>query len=144
MPSRTLEITPLCLDELIAHARQDAPNECCGALGGTLDNEQARMLSTHRIKNVSANPWVYQMDRYELARVLRALPVQGREVIAFYHSHVQSDAYPSDVDITQAQQSGWLGQAYLIISLLDSAHPIVRAFYISPAGKPEEVTLRVK
>jgi proteasome lid subunit RPN8/RPN11 len=53
---------------------------------------------------------------------------RGEELIAIYHSHTKSPAYPSQTDLNEAVS--WPEQVYLIVSLRDPASPEVKAFWL--------------
>ena len=110
------------LDEIVAHARDDAPNECCGLVGG----RDGRATSVHRAKNLYPSPL-----RFEVANpvpLLRAIEEAGEELVAIYHSHTRSEAYPSQTDVNMAR--GWPDPLWVICSLQDPGNPVVRAFTI--------------
>lgn len=117
-----LRIARHLLDEVIAHAREEAPNECCGLIGGA----GGRATSVHRGENLYASPL-----RFEVANpvpLLRAIEEAGEELVAIYHSHTRSAAYPSQTDVNMAR--GWPDPLWMICSLERSEEPVVRAFRI--------------
>jgi [CysO sulfur-carrier protein]-S-L-cysteine hydrolase len=118
-------------DELIAHAREDAPNECCGYLWAVDD----RFEGVQRAENKRHSPYGYEFDSPTLFAV-NDLDDEGYQV-ATYHSHPRSSAEPSQTDINLAQYPDWL---YLIVSL--DGEPTVRAWWIRD-GKVEEEELDV-
>jgi [CysO sulfur-carrier protein]-S-L-cysteine hydrolase len=111
------------VDEMVAHAREDAPNECVGMLGG--DDGEARTL--YRAANAEASPLRYSIDAAEQLRLMREIEEAGEELVAIYHSHTRSAAYPSQTDVNLA---GWPDAVYLIVSLADADSPDVRGFWI--------------
>ena len=76
--------------EMVAHALEDDPNECCGILAG----QGGEILSLYRMANVEASPYRYRMDPKELLSVYREIDDRGWEIVAIYHSHTHSEAYP--------------------------------------------------
>jgi proteasome lid subunit RPN8/RPN11 len=121
------------IDEIVAHAGEDAPNECCGLLGG----DDGAALSVHRAENLFASPMRFEVG--DLPRLLGAIEESGEELVALYHSHPRSEAYPSQTDVNLAW--GWPGVAWLICSLQDE-EPVVRAFTIEDA-EVSEVALEI-
>src|SRR5918995_5997038 len=106
-------------DTLVDHAREEAPNECCGYLrarDGIVDE-------VFRSSNERASPYGYELDAKSLFAV-NELDDEGWEV-AIYHSHPRSSAEPSQTDINLAQYPHWV---YLIVSL--DGNPVVRAWRI--------------
>ena len=110
------------IDEMVAHAREDLPNECCGMIGGR-DGEATRVV---RIENAAASPLRYEMDPQGQFDGLKAIEGAGDELIGIYHSHTRSAAFPSQTDVNQAV--AWPEQVYVIVSLEDADAPDVKAY----------------
>jgi len=119
------------VNEMFNHAFQDDPNECCGILAG----ESGEVKKLYRMTNPEASPYRYRMDSKELLNVYNEIDDQGWEILAIYHSHTHSEAYPSATDIRLAT---WPDSLYLLISLLDKQKPILRAFHIQNGEVSEE------
>jgi proteasome lid subunit RPN8/RPN11 len=119
-----MKIARSLIDEMVAHAREDLPNECCGMVGG-LDGEASVVV---RVANSAASPLRYEMDPQEQYDALKAIEDEGNELLAIYHSHTKSAAYPSQTDVNQAV--AWPDQIYLIVSLEDRDSPEVKGFLL--------------
>lgn len=120
---------------MLAHAREEAPNECCGILGGK-DGEASTL---YRATNAEASPLRYTLDPNDLFRItFREIPDNDEEMLAIYHSHTASPAYPSQTDINLAT---YPDAVYLILSLADGEEPL-RGFRIVD-GQVTEVELTV-
>jgi proteasome lid subunit RPN8/RPN11 len=119
-------------DELVAHARDDAPNECCG-YGRVRDG---RVEEVFRAENIRHSPYGYEIDSNSLFKMY-TLEDDGFEVVA-YHSHPKSAAEPSQTDINLANYPHW---RYVIVSLEDE--PSVRCWRVSD-GKVEEEDVTVE
>jgi proteasome lid subunit RPN8/RPN11 len=111
------------IEEILAHAREESPNECCGMIGGT--DGQARTV--YRATNAEASPLRYSIDAKEQFDLMRRIEDTGEELVGIYHSHTRSPAYPSQTDVNLA---GWPDAVYLIASLEDQGDPDVRGFWI--------------
>lgn len=124
------------LDALIAHARDEAPNECCGYVRA----RDGLVEEVVRSRNLRASPYGYELDPQSLLAA-NALDDQGFEV-GIYHSHPRSPAEPSQTDVNLAYYPHWI---YLIVSLngggSQGAH--VRAWRIAD-GHVEEVQLVIE
>ncbi len=130
-----MKISKKQIDEMIAHAREDLPNECCGLIGGMGD--EARTL--YRARNAFASPFSYRVDTGDQYRIIeKEMRDRGEELVAIYHSHTKSPAYPSQTDLNEA--ASWPEQVYLIVSLADSEAPDVKAFWLKD-GKIAEAEL---
>lgn len=131
-----MRIAKPLIDEIVAHALDDLPNECCGLIGG----DEHEMRSVHRARN-AANTWLrYEVHPSDQIRIMDQIEADGEEMVGIYHSHTKSEAYPSLTDINLA--AAWPDPLYLICSVADRDAPVVRAFEIRD-GEVEEVELEV-
>jgi [CysO sulfur-carrier protein]-S-L-cysteine hydrolase len=123
-------------DEMLEHAKEEAPNECCGILGGK-DGEASTL---YRATNAEQSPLRYTLDPNDLFRItFREIPESDEEMLAIYHSHTASPAYPSQTDINLAT---YPDAVYLILSLAEGEEPL-RGFRIDD-GQVTEVELAVE
>jgi proteasome lid subunit RPN8/RPN11 len=125
------------LDEIEAHAREEAPNECCGMIGA----RDGRATSLYRARNAEGSPFRYVVHPQDQFRIMEEIDERGEELAAIYHSHTGSAAFPSQTDINLAE--GWPDPLYLICSIVDASEPELRAFTIR-SGNVEEVELDVE
>jgi proteasome lid subunit RPN8/RPN11 len=109
-------------DEMVAHAVQEAPNECCGMVAAS-DGEAVRV---YRAVNAAASPLRYEIDGAEQYRIQMEIDQAALDLGAIYHSHTRSEPVPSQTDINLAFYPDAL---YVIIGLAGRA-PEVRAFTI--------------
>ena len=124
------------LDEIVAHALEEAPNECCGMVAGS-DGTATRV---YRARNAESSPLRYLIHPQDQLRIMDEIEHRGEELAAIYHSHTGSPAYPSQTDINLAEN--WPDPLYLICSVADPAAPRVRGFLIRDR-RIEEVELDV-
>ena len=122
-----MTLTPDQLDELIAHAREEAPNECCGVMR----LRDGAVYDVRRAENERASPYGYSLDAASLLAAFNAAEEGDR--VAIYHSHPRSPAEPSQTDINLAEYPEYL---YVIVSL--AGEPDVRAWRIDGGGVSEE------
>jgi proteasome lid subunit RPN8/RPN11 len=119
---------------IVDHAVRDAPRECCGIIAGR-DGEPMQLYET---RNVAAGNRFYEIDPAQLIDLeFRELPAQDAEIVAIYHSHPESPAYPSATDVELAY---WPDAVFLICSLADRERPEIRGFRIRD-GAIHEVSL---
>jgi proteasome lid subunit RPN8/RPN11 len=123
------------LDELIEHARAEAPNECCGMIAAA--NGQA--VAVHRATNSAHSPLRYEMDGREQYALQTAIEDAGQELGAIYHSHTRSAPLPSQTDINLAFYPDSL---YVIVGVKEE-EPDVRAWRIVE-GQVSEAELVVE
>jgi len=143
-----LRIPRQIVEEMIAHARELDPCECCGLLGGAggvvarhyrITNtvaEDARAVDVFDSANVkqlgdlSATrraEVAYFMDPKEMLAAFKDMRERHLELAVIYHSHTRSPALPSQTDVGLAY---YPEAAYLIISLENPAKPDLRAYWI--------------
>ena len=127
----TLSLPLSFLDEIIAHAKDDTPNECCGIIAG----KDGRAVKLFRAKNAEASPYRYNVEPKDLFRIFRECEENGWGFLAIYHSHTASEAYPSPTDVRLAT---WPEAYYVLVSLEDADKPVVRAFRILDGAIREE------
>jgi proteasome lid subunit RPN8/RPN11 len=120
-------------DEIVAHARDDLPNECCGIVAA----QDGRAVKVFRATNAEASPVRYGLDPREQYEIMMEIDSSGWTLGAIYHSHTRSPAYPSQTDVNLAFYPDAL---YVIVSLQDPERPELRAFKIAD-GKIDEVEL---
>jgi [CysO sulfur-carrier protein]-S-L-cysteine hydrolase len=98
-------------DEMVAHAHQDAPNECCGMVA-TRDGDVVRV---YRTTNVEASPFRFVIDGAEQLRVYNEIEAAGLELGAIYHSHTRTEPRPSQTDINFSR--AWPGVLWIIVGV---------------------------
>lgn len=119
------------IEEMVAHAQEEAPNECCGVIAG-VDGDASKLF---RARNSEASPYRYSVDPKDLFRIYRECEEKDWNFLAIYHSHTASEAYPSPTDVRLAF---WPEAYYILVSLQDAAKPVVRAFRILDGAVAEE------
>ena len=129
-----MRISRELLDDVIAHAREDAPNECCGMIA----SRDGEAVAVHRARNRAASPLRYEIDGMEQYQIQNAIDEAGLELGAIYHSHTRSDPLPSQTDINLA----FYPEALYIIVGVKGPEDDVRAWNIVD-GKVTEAALEV-
>ena len=121
-----IRLTTDNIDEIIAHAREAAPHECCGLIGGLIEGKAETI---YRARNVAADSLVaYEAAPEDLFAAQRAMRERGEQLLAIYHSHPRSeDPQPSATDVRLAY---YPSAVYLIVGL-GGSEPCLRAFRIS-------------
>jgi [CysO sulfur-carrier protein]-S-L-cysteine hydrolase len=130
-----LRISQALLDEIVEHARADAPNECCGMIAAS----DGRAVEVHRATNAAASPLRYELDGMEQYRIQSAIEDAGQELGAIYHSHTRSAPYPSQTDINLA----FYPESLYVIVGVAGPEAEVRAFTIVD-GRVAEAELVVE
>ena len=109
-------------DEIIAHARSEAPNECCGMVA----TDDGHAVRVYRASNAAASPLRYEIDGGEQYRIQMEIDDAGLDLGAIYHSHTRTEPYPSQTDVNLAFYPESL---YLIVGLA-GGEPELRAYTI--------------
>ena len=138
MPSllETITLPREILDEMLAHARGDAPNECCGLLIG----KRGAIEQSVRAGNLQASSNRYLIDPADHFAAVHAARKLGLAVIGAYHSHPAGDAVPSATDINEA--SGDADFVYVIVAVAEGADEAVRA-YLFNRGTSRSIRLEI-
>lgn len=125
-------------DEIVAHAGEAAPHECCGLIGGS---EDGTARTVYRARNIAADPTVtYEAAPEDLFLAQRAMRDRDEQLISIYHSHPRAtDPQPSQTDVRLAY---YPSAVYFIVGL-GSEEPCVRAFRISEGEGWESIEYRV-
>ena len=144
--SATVRIPRSLVDEMIAHAREDLPNEACGIVHA----KDGTPVSVHRVTNVAASPYRFEMHGMEQLGLEQARDDGGETLFAIYHSHVASRAYPSPTDVRMAffppgeveQEPTYPEALYILVSLAEDPPP-VHAYHIRQGGVIEEQPIEI-
>ena len=131
-----MRIARALYDEMIEHAQEEAPNECCGMVAAR-DGEAVKV---HRAVNAAASPLRYEIDGAEQYRIQMEIDDADLELGAIYHSHTRTDPYPSQTDINLAFYPDAL---YLIVGVAEPAQPELRGYAIRD-GQVSEAELVVE
>jgi len=135
-----VEIPKPIVNELLAHARDARPEECCGLIVGSGALRFARLERCHNLMSQRHgedpvrypldNRTAYWMSEKDYASALRQAEGLGERVTAIYHSHVGSGAYLSEMDLEYAQHAGFpfpdADQIVVAVASPDVDHPGVR------------------
>jgi [CysO sulfur-carrier protein]-S-L-cysteine hydrolase len=121
-----IRLSQVHLNEIIAHAGEASPHECCGLIGGS---NEGTARTIYRARNIAADPLVtYEAAPEDLFAAQRAMRERGEQLLAIYHSHPRADdPQPSSTDVRLAY---YPSAVYFIVGL-GAAEPCVRAFRIS-------------
>jgi proteasome lid subunit RPN8/RPN11 len=128
-----LTIDAEILEAIVAHARQDHPDEACGVVAGAMGSD---VPSRHiPMENAARSMTFYEFDSREYLRVWRELDDRDEEAVVIYHSHTATEAYPSRTDVSFA---GWPQAHYLLVSTREPVVTEVRSYRIVDGTVTEE------
>ena len=128
-----LRIPRRFVDEIVAHARADHPDEACGVLVGPEGSDRPERFVP--MTNAERSPTFYRFDSGEHLRLYRELSANDEEIVVVYHSHTATEAYPSRTDISYAGEP----QAhYVLVSTRDPQAHELRSYRILDGVVTEE------
>jgi proteasome lid subunit RPN8/RPN11 len=86
---------------MVAHARHTYPNECCGAMLGTIDGDRKMVSEAIALENAYEGEQAarYELRPEDLLAADKAARSRGMDLIGIYHSHPDCDAYFSTTDL---------------------------------------------
>lgn len=137
-----LELPRALYEEILAHCRAGMPNEACGVVAG----EDGRPRRVYRMRNAEESSVVYRFDEREQLQVFNEIEEKGWDVLAIFHSHTHTEAYPSPTDrahahwrdpVTEEEVPAFPGTRYLVLSLADE-EPALRAFTFEDGDAMEQ------
>ena len=130
-PFARLVISRLLRDAMVAHARRELPNECCGVLAGTVEGGVGTATHHFAVRNDLASPTEYATNARDLLTAAKACRALGVEWLAVYHSHPASAAVPSKADLARNTYGGSV--AHVIVGLAGRGED-VRAWWLGEEG----------
>ncbi len=94
------------IEKIYQHALQTYPYECCGIVTGEKNNQTVHLCENIQNQLHAKDPeryprdarTAYVIDRSEAEKIISSAKEQGEEIIAFYHSHTDHEAYFSEED----------------------------------------------
>ena len=110
-----LRIRSALVDAIVAHARQDHPDEACGVIAGPAGSDDPQRFVP--MLNAARSPTFYEIDSLDLLRLYREMDDNDEEPVVIYHSHTATQAYPSPTDIAYASEPG---AHYVLVSTRES------------------------
>jgi len=128
-----LTIAADIVEQIVAHARRDHPDEACGVVAGPAGSDRPERFMP--MANAARSPTFYEFDSGDLLRLYRDLDARGEEPVVIYHSHTATEAYPSRTDVSLAAEPG---AHYLLVSTRNPERAEVRSYRIVDGAVSEE------
>jgi proteasome lid subunit RPN8/RPN11 len=130
-PFWQLHVPRSLYEEMLAQAKAELPNECCGLLAGVCEEDGSqrigRVLRRYPLVNAAANPKLFESEPYSMFVAIRDMRKHKLEVLAVYHSHPTSEPVPSKTDLERNYSPDVVN---LIISL-KVAEPVMRGWWLT-------------
>lgn len=116
---------------MIKQCLKEFPNEACGILAG----REGRVEKVYEMSNTDKSAKTFFMDPKEQIKVMKEMRNSGLEMVGIYHSHPESEAYPSAHDVKMAF---YPEASYVIVSIKNRDNPNIRSFKITEGKVGEE------
>ncbi|GAA4563528.1 Mov34/MPN/PAD-1 family protein [Planotetraspora kaengkrachanensis] len=127
-----LTISRELVDAIVAHAREDHPDEACGVVAGPEGSDRPERFI--RMENAERSPTFYRFDSHEQFRVWRDMDDRDEVPVVIYHSHTATEAYPSRTDVSYASEP----DAHYVLVSTASEEPQFRSYRILDGVVTEE------
>jgi len=128
-----LRIRRELVDEIVAHARRDHPDEACGVIAGPEGSDSPERFIP--MLNAARSPTFYEFDSADLLKLYRELDANDEAPVVIYHSHTATEAYPSRTDANIAAEPD---AHYVLVSTRDPEVHEFRSYRIVDAEITEE------
>ena len=127
------------IEKIYAHALEECPFECCGVITGNADghtvhlceNIQNSLHETDPDRYMRDGRTAYLIDRVDFDWIISSAHENGDEIIAFYHSHVDHEAYFSDEDFAAQTVFGepeFPDVIHVVVSVMDEKINDIKCF----------------
>lgn len=102
-----MKINNEALEKIYKHGVDEYPEECCGIITGNIHNQTVHPCQNIQNRLHAKDPeryprdarTAYTVDRSEADRIYSEAKNNGEDILAFYHSHIDCDAFFSETDI---------------------------------------------
>ncbi len=121
------------VDEMVAHARRDHPDEACGVIAGPEGSDLPERFIP--MLNAARSPTFYEFDSADLLRLYREMDANDEVPVVIYHSHTATEAYPSRTDVSYAAEPD---AHYVLVSTRDPDVHELRSYRILEGEITEE------
>lgn len=128
-----LTISRSLVDQMVAHARADHPDEACGVIAGPEGSDRPERFVA--MVNAERSPTFYRFDSVEQLTLWREMDRNDEEPVVIYHSHTATEAYPSRTDVSFASEPN---AHYVLISTRDPDNEEIRSYRIVDGEITEE------
>lgn len=114
-------------EKILEYARSKRPEEACGLIGGVDRNGVREIRRVYLLTNVDHTNEHFSLDPKEQLGAVKDMRSKGLKPLGNWHSHPESPSRSSAEDIRLAFDKS---ASYLILSLMDDAHPVLNSFHV--------------
>lgn len=131
-----IQLPERCLKEMIEAGKEAFPEEMCGLLGGE-EKEGVRIVrEIYVLENQDHSREHFTMKPEDQLKAIKDMRKKGLVPLGNFHSHPETPARPSEEDKRLAYDKN---ASYMILSLMDQAHPVLKSFRISEEAVEEKI-----
>ena len=114
-------------EKILAHAKENLPEEACGLIAGTKDGDKKIIEKVYLLENVDHTNEHFSMNAKDQLAAVKDMRANKLVPLGNWHSHPESPSRPSEEDKRLAYDSS---ASYLILSLMDRENPVLNSFHI--------------
>ncbi|MBP5495089.1 MAG: M67 family metallopeptidase [Lachnospiraceae bacterium] len=140
----TVTINKNDYERILAHARENLPEEACGLIAG-IDREDGvrEIKKVYLLTNIDHTNEHFSIDPKDQLASIKDMRAEGLKPLGNWHSHPESPSRPSEEDKRLANDSN---ASYLILSLEEVDNPVLNAFHVESVNgektvRKEELTI---
>lgn len=122
-----LQISNNDYNTIISYCKSKLPLEACGLLAGVFDGKAGCVKKVYFLTNMDESSTHFSMNPMEQLKAAKDMRIQGLKLLAVFHSHIDTEAYPSAEDVRLANDETI---SHMIISLKDSDNSSTGVFII--------------
>lgn len=126
-----LYLTESHFESIVNHCKKEYPLEACGLLVG----EGRKVKQIFPMNNVKNSNSEYLIDPEQQFKAFRRIWREKKKLLGIYHSHPQSEAFPS---VKDKKMAFYPEVIYIIVSLQNFSSPEMRGFRIKDGKVTEE------
>jgi proteasome lid subunit RPN8/RPN11 len=123
-----LRIKKADYEKIVAHARENLPEEACGLIAGTRDGDSKEIRKVYLLTNIDHTNEHFSIDPREQLEAVKDMRANDLALLGNWHSHPESPARPSEEDKRLAYDPT---VSYLILSLQNRDEPVLKAFLVN-------------
>ena len=83
---------------LVNHADKEKPNESCAVLFGSVNDKVTTVREIFLAENIEESPVNFTISNEQLIKIYKTAEEKKMDVVGIFHSHPNSEAYPSSTD----------------------------------------------
>ena len=115
-------------EKILAHAKENLPEEACGLIAGTKDGDKKIIEKVYLLENVDHTNEHFSMNPKDQLAAVKDMRANHLVPLGNWHSHPESPSRPSEEDKRLAFDSK---ASYVILSLMDRENPVLNSFKIT-------------